>query len=323
MISRRECLGAFGVGLASGRVRVAFLGDSHPHAAAKVKLVRESARLELAGIAGRDLSRAELLRDSSIRAVLVESDTPDHARDAIEALQAGKHVAVEKPPAVNLEDLRKMVRLAVDRHLTLQVGYMWRSHPAMQAAIEAARCGWLGDIYMVRANMNTLLGAEERKQWAAYPGGHMFELSCHLVDAMVRLMGKPVKITPFLRHDGAFEDCLRDNTAAVMEWPRAIGVITGSSLQPNGFAHRSLEICGTLGTALVSPIEPPVLTLELTRPAGPYKGGTQVLRMGPYQRYVKDIDALADLVEGPGMDAQAAQMELDVQDTLLRVSGML
>ena len=319
-----------GVGAGQGRIRVAFLGACHAHAAAKMKLVRESARFELVGVAEREvpdgvrrLSRDEVLRDASIRAVLVESDTPDHARDAIEALEAGKHVAVEKPPADNLDDLKKMVRVAVDRGLTLQVGYMWRYNPAMEAAIAAAHQGWLGEIYMVRANMNILLGVTERKQWAAYKGGHMFELGCHLVDAMVRLMGKPVKVTPFLRHDGGYQDSLRDNTAAVMEWPRAMGVITGSGMQPNGFAHRLFEVCGTNGTATVSPIEPPVMTLELARAAGPYKGGTQVLRMGPHDRHRQELEALANSVGGPGMEGRAAQVELAVQETLLGVSGML
>ena len=70
------------------------------------------------------------------------------------------------------------------------MGYQWRYHPAMQAAIEAARKGWLGRVYSFRATIDKPIPPQERLELAAFRGGMMFELGCHLIDRAVDLLGK-------------------------------------------------------------------------------------------------------------------------------------
>lgn len=135
---------------------------------------------------------------------------------------------------------------------------MWRYNPAASRAIEAAQKGWLGEIYLVHATMNTLLAADRRAEWGKFRGGQMFEQGSHLMDLMVRLMGRPSKVTPYLRKQG--NDALADNTVAVLEWPRALGIVAAATLQPSSSSYRRFEILGTGGTALVQPLEPPAFT---------------------------------------------------------------
>ncbi|MFB3827842.1 MAG: Gfo/Idh/MocA family protein [Bryobacteraceae bacterium] len=314
---------------------IGFLGVSHAHGAAKLETVRANPEWRLVGVSEPGaklaeslrargialLSREELLRHPEIRAIAVESPVRDHAADGLAVLEAGKHLHLEKAPAADMAGFRKIVDAARRRKLLVQVGYMWRYHPAIARAIEAARQGWLGRVYMVRACIGNLLEPARRQELAEFPGGVMFELGGHVIDAVTRMMGKPLKVTPFLRTDGG-QDQLRDNTAAVLEWPRAIGLIHGATLQPNSFRYRALEVHGAGGCAIVNPIEPPVLTMDLAKPAGPYRPGVQKIEVPAYRRYVDDFVELAAAVRGETALRVTLEEDLAVHETLLRSSGM-
>jgi predicted dehydrogenase len=269
------------------------------------------------------LSRSQILESPRVQVIAVESEVEAHGELGLAALEAGKHVHLEKPPAENLADLRKMVEIARRKKLLLQMGYMWRHHPGMHAIFEAVRRGWLGDVYMIRGQMNTLIEAKSRVDWARFRGGQMFEQGCHLIDAIVRLMGRPAKVTPFLRHDGNFEDSLADNTVAVFEWARCVAVITHSVLQPNAGQHRMFEVMSSNGTATLKPIEgPPTLVFDLARPAGPYAKGRQEVKLPPYSRYVGDMEELARCFRSGSPLSVTLEQELDVQEALLNASRM-
>ncbi len=316
------------------RIRIAFLGASHAHAAAKLDVVRANPALELAGIVEADpalraryeksgvrlLTREQALGDPAIRVIAVESDVKDHAADARAALEAGKHLHLEKPPAADMKGCREIFSLAARRRLLVQLGYMWRYHPGINAALDAARKGWLGDVFMVRGAIGTLIPPAQRVELARYRGGQMFELGCHLIDPMVRLLGRPVKITPVLQKLG--KDGLVDNAAAVFEFPRALGTVTTSSVHGSANRHRAFEIFGTNGNAVLRPIEPAALHVDLVKPAGPYKAGIQAVELAPFSRYVADFTDLAEAVRAGRALSVTAEEELRVQEALLGASAM-
>jgi hypothetical protein len=57
---------------------------------------------------------------------------------------------------------------------------MWRYNAGMIKAVEASRSGWLGSVYLVRGSIGNQLAPEQRREWAEFPGGTMFELGVHL-----------------------------------------------------------------------------------------------------------------------------------------------
>lgn len=318
----------------SRRLRAGFLGGAHSHAPAKWRLVRESPEYELVGLAEESAAvRAEYATQGaaffqpdellkSCEVIFVESAVADHARHALMALRAGRHVHVEKPPADNLRQVEEMVRLAREKQLALQVGYMWRYHPGFAAIFEAVRQGWLGQVYLVRGMIGNQLGSERRPEWAAFAGGGLFELGSHLVDALVRLLGEPRAVTPFLRKHGDFADDLKDNNVVVFEFPKATGLILNATLQPNAGPQREFEVFGTNGRATLRPIEPPTLEIELAQAAGPYPAGLNRVPMPAYDRYVGDLAELAAVVRGERQLAVTLEEELRVQRALLRASNM-
>ncbi|MGC4050797.1 MAG: Gfo/Idh/MocA family oxidoreductase [Paludibaculum sp.] len=318
------------------KINIAFLGAAHSHAEGKIAVVRANPAYSLAGIVEEDpkfraryeaaglplLTREKALSDPSIEVIAVESEVKRHAKDGFAALNAGKHVHLEKPPADNMAETRTVIETARRKQRLLQLGYMWRHHPGMNLMLDAARQGWLGEIYLVKGMMNTLITAEQRPEWNLFPGGQMFEQGCHLLDPIVRLLGRPVKISSVLKTSGDFKDTLKDNAVAVLEYSRAVAVITTAVLQPSANPYRCLEIFGSNGTAVLRPIEQPVLEIDLAKPAGPYKAGRQKVDLAPFRRYEGDFAELARCVTEHKPLSVTLEQEFLLQQVLLEASHM-
>ena len=267
------------------------------------------------------MSQDEVLSQSEV--IAVESVVRDHARYARMALRrrqarASGKAAVARTSTISGRSSNWRSRSG----LCLQGGYQYRHSPAFNAVIEAAREGWLGDVYMVRATMNNQLAVERRAEWGEYTGGVMYELGSHMVDAVVRLLGKPDKVTPFLYTHGSHGDSFKDNTLAVLEYPRAIATISCATFQPASGAYRALEVLGTGGTATIRPIEPPTLALDLARAAGPYQAGMNSKDWPNWERFAGDFVELAAAVRGQRQLSVTPEQELAIHETLLPASGM-
>ncbi len=317
-------------------VSIGFFGASHSHGGGKIRVASNSPEFEIAGLWDDDSEiRAkyesqgirisdpdELLGDPAIEAIAVEGPVADHSRDGLRVVESGKHLHLEKPPALDVESLRTILKAASHKGLVVQQGYMWRYHPGINRMLEAARKGWLGDIHLVQAAMHKTLSDDARPEWAQFRGGQMFELGPHVIDPLVRLLGRPNRVTPYLKKHGEFDDTLADNTIAVFEYSGALGLVTGAALAANGSRYRSFEIHGTRGVATLRPIESPRLVLDLVRPAGPYPKGTHEVELPPYERYVDDMAALAAAVRGEKPLHVSFHEDIIVQEALIKASGM-
>jgi len=78
------------------------------------------------------------------------------------------------------------------------MGYMFRHNPAFQFCFQAVRKGWLDEVFELDGVISKTIDTEQRKKLSPYPGS-IFELGCHLIDAMVKVLGKPDRVTGFSR----------------------------------------------------------------------------------------------------------------------------
>ena len=74
----------------------------------------------------------ELLADDAVDAVVVATPVPTHFELARRALSAGKHVFVEKPPAMRGAEMEELVALAQERELVLMPGHLLLYHPGVR-----------------------------------------------------------------------------------------------------------------------------------------------------------------------------------------------
>ncbi len=322
-------------------IRCGMLGIDHAHAMGKFEVLKQSAEYELVGVCEPDdavrarwaqdarlegvrwLTQDELLGGDSVAMVAVESDVPHLLAYGQAAISARKHIHLDKPAGTSLATFRALLDAAERRDLIVQMGYMFRYNTGFDLVRQAIGEGWLGDVYAIHGSMCTGIGPEARRQLAFHPGGMMLELGCHLLDMIVLLLGPPSRVTSFLRHDATeADDSLNDNTLAVFEWDSAIATIETSAMEPDAFPKRRFKVCGTAGTLVLEPLEPPSVLLCLREPAHGFQAGWQPVPVDDVPRYVRDLEDLARCIRGDATFAYPKSHDFEVQAALLQASGV-
>ena len=119
---------------------------------------------------------------SDVAAVAIATAVPTHYALAKQALEAGKHVFVEKPPAMRAAEIDELVALATDRNLVLMPGHLLLYHPAVRKLKELIDAGELGDVLCVYGNRQNLgiVRMDENALWSL--GVHDLSIILYLLD---------------------------------------------------------------------------------------------------------------------------------------------
>jgi predicted dehydrogenase len=128
----------------------------------------------------------QLLKDREIEAIVVATPVPTHFELARRALEAGKHVFVEKPIAMKVDEAEKMVELARQVGKKLMVGHLLLYHAAirkLKSLIEAGELGEILSVYAQRLNLGTIRSAENAL-WSLAP--HDISVILHLISSPPR-----------------------------------------------------------------------------------------------------------------------------------------
>lgn len=172
--------------------------------------------------ADRDLKTydtlAAMVADRSIDAVLVSTPTSMHFEHAMLALEAGKHVMIEKPMALDLDEARKLVEEARSRKKVLSVFHNRRWDIDYLTVREAVKSGAFGKLINVESRLGqyaSCVGPAAREyhpSWrneAAFGGGGLYDWGSHFVDQLWRLLwpAKPVRVFAQLRGNVWTQDC--------------------------------------------------------------------------------------------------------------------
>ena len=175
---------------------------------------------------------------------------------------------------------------------------------------------------MVRGTMNSDRGPEERAKESKYRGGGLFELSGHVIDRTVELLGRPKKVQSWLRHDTSYPDHLADNNLTVFEYDKTLAIISQAARMPGAGEHRSFEVLGTDGSVMVYPEStPPKMRVHMRKAQGPYKAGWQDIVLPPQPRFIADFKELARALKSGQPLKHSYDHELLLHETLLRASG--
>jgi predicted dehydrogenase len=251
----------------------------------------------------------------------VETRVEDLLDTAEACVAAGKHVHIDKPAGTSLPQFKRILASAEKQKLLVQMGYMYRYNPAVVLLREFLKNGWLGEVFEVHTVMSKVVAPDERKRLARFRGGMMFELGCHVLDLVIGILGKPTETASFHKHTSRLDDTLLDNTLAVLTYPRATATVKSTALEVEGGSRRHLVVCGSEGTFHIQPLDKPSARVSLAKARDKYKKGTQDITFPKYTRYVDDAKDMARILRGEKASDFSYQHDLDVQETLLKVSG--
>jgi predicted dehydrogenase len=125
----------------------------------------------------------DLLNDPELDAVVIATHVPSHPVLATKALEAGKHVFVEKPLAQSVAEAEQVVAAAERAGRVLMVGHLLEYHPGVERLKQIADSGELGDMHYIYSNRLNLgqLRADENALWS---------LGAHDVSVVLRLVGE-------------------------------------------------------------------------------------------------------------------------------------
>lgn len=144
-----------------------------------------------------------VLKDSEIDAVSICTPTCTHEYIASRALEAGKHVLVEKPMTDTTSEARQLINSAKDQGVNLMVGFVERFNPAVRETKRLVDNGEIGEIILASAKRVT------RRPERVGDIGVVKDLGIHDIDVVNYLMEKtPEKVyahTGSIKH--SYEDC--------------------------------------------------------------------------------------------------------------------
>ncbi|MEX0818740.1 MAG: Gfo/Idh/MocA family oxidoreductase, partial [Pirellulaceae bacterium] len=316
------------------KIKVGQVGTKHAHASGKMAAMRKFNDLyEVVGIVEPDerrrqqlqdsatyrdlkwMSEEELLNTSGLQAVAVETEVRQLLPAAERCVAAGMHIHLDKPAGESLSHFKRILDDATRQGRVVQMGYMFRYNPAFQLAFRAASEGWFGHIFEVHTVMSKKVGEGARRELAEYAGGSMFELGCHVIDAAVKVLGRPTNVAAFNRRTFAERDSLLDNCLAVLEYPQATATVRSALVEYDGGRRRQFVVCGDQGSIDIKPLEPPRATLALDTTHGEYAEGTREVTLQPLGgRYDGDFMDLAKIIRGEKQHDFPPEHDLAVQE---------
>jgi predicted dehydrogenase len=284
----------------NGRLQVGFIGVGARVQSGVLQSVMAVPGVEVVGVCDAYKGRVEraisrtsgrardygdwkaLVADKSIDAVIVATPDHWHRTQVIEALRAGKHVYVEKPMTLTIDEGPPMIAAARESGRVLQVGSQGMSSKTEEAARDIVRSGKLGKVTMIRAtyNRNTRSGAwlypippdanERTVDWAAflgpapkrpfslerffrwrcywdYSGGIATDLFVHLLTSIHFVMDAkmPARVTSMGQnylHKDTHE--VPDTINAVLEYPEGFVVNLSSTFNNEASAESGFEVLG-------------------------------------------------------------------------------
>jgi predicted dehydrogenase len=201
-----------------------------------------------------------MLADPAIDIVTIGTPSGAHFDPAIAAIEAGKHVIIEKPLEVTTERIDQMVAASKAKGVTLAAVLNRRFHPGMDAFKNAANNGRFGKLTSASAYIKWYRdqayydSAGWRGTWALDGGGALMNQSIHTVDALLYLAG-PVKSVQANTACLAHTDIeVEDIAVAIVEFENgARGIIEGSTCtwSRNGHPAR-VQLAGTEGSVFLA-----------------------------------------------------------------------
>ena len=141
-------------------------------------------------------------------------------------MEAGKHVLCEKPIALSVEDVRKLMAVRDRTGMMIGEAFMVRSHPQWLKARELVQKGSLGQVKSIQGFFSYYNSDENNiRNVAEYGGGGLWDIGCYPVNTSRFIFGEePVKVLALTELDPAFKvDRL---ASAILQFPSGQAVFS-------------------------------------------------------------------------------------------------
>jgi predicted dehydrogenase len=242
-----------------------------------IPAIREAERAELVAVASRSQKSAQayavkwgiprthggyqaLLDDPEIDAVYISLPNSLHAEWAVRAAQAGKHVLCEKPLAITVDEVDRIIAAAEANGVVAMEAVMYLYHPLLHKARELVREGAVGQVKLVRGAFSFSLDRPRDVRWnPELGGGSLWDVGSYPVSFIRWIAGEPDQVFGWSTLSASVpkRSGVDEAFAGLLHFENGVlGVFDSSFRQP----FRVLaEVVGTTGTLTVErpfPVQP-------------------------------------------------------------------
>ena len=184
-----------------GQKRARALAGARLVACADLKRDRAEALARTAPGAVATVDWRAAVEHPNVEVVVVATTNDMLAEISRAAVEAGRHVIVEKPAARSVAEIDSVVAVARTHGRLVRVGFNHRYHPALQKAHELVAAGELGDLMFVRGRYGHGARTGYDKEWRADPtlsgGGELIDQGVHLIDLSRWFLGDFTTVSGF------------------------------------------------------------------------------------------------------------------------------
>ncbi len=302
--------------------------------------IQKADRCRVVAIASRDAARATevaraagiptahssyeaLLADPSVDAVYLPLPNHLHARWAIAAARAGKHVLCEKPLALTSADAERMVAVAEAAGVRLMEAFMYRLHPSWVAVRDLVESGRIGRLVAVQSWFSYFNDDPANiRNVREFGGGALYDVGCYCVNLSRMLFGsEPTRVeASMLRDPASGVDVV---TSGLLEFPDGSATFTCSIRAED---DQRVHIYGTEGRISIEipfniPPDRPSRVYLTHGGAPPVNPATQTFTFDTADPYSVEASAFATAILDGGptpVPPQDAVANLRVVERLLR-----
>lgn len=337
------------------KIRIAQIGVTHEHAPAVINTLKLREDLfEITGVVDdTEMSKDtpnmrgslnpqfyggipvktldEVLNDPTLEAVAIETANFMLTPTAIRFMEKGIPVYMDKPGDPDLALYKKLLAGCKEKKLPFQIGYMFRINPGLEFARKAIQNKLIGDLTYMELDMNHSYGGEEYQEYLRkLPGGIMFNLGCHPIDFVVRTLGAPKKVTPFLGSVTGYDKDVQNLCMAVLEYEHSyVNIRATSKLPINPITGGRIMIAeGTNGSMYITTLErlgagkEIIMELYLQEGRGDLPAGHHTMRFpAPRDRHEKQLEEFALTIRGEAEESVTREQDLLTHEVILAASG--
>jgi D-xylose 1-dehydrogenase (NADP+, D-xylono-1,5-lactone-forming) len=273
----------------------------------------ESSEVGVIGVASRDEERARsyanehglersygsyeaLLADPEIEAVYVSLPNSLHVEWTLRALDAGKHVLVEKPFSKHPDQVEEAFDRAEAAGLVLSEGFMWRHHPQARRLTELIDSGVAGRVRVVRTafafDLATERGTGDTRFDPALDGGALMDVGCYCISGLRLVAGEPERATGEQVLGPSGVDVVFTGALAFADG--VVGHFDCGFIVPR---RAALEVVGEEATILVpDPFTPRIPGIEVLRPGDE----PEKIAIEPANSYRLELEDVSAAIRGEG-----------------------
>ena len=197
-----------------------------------------------------------ILAQDEIEAVYIASPVFFHKEQAIAAAKAKKHILLEKPVALTVEDAEEIKKACIENGVKISIGFLMRFHGYHQRIKEIIAEGKIGEIVSMRGQFTCwypdIEGAWRQKK-ALSGGGALVDMGIHVIDLLHYLSGLKTKEVVAFNQTQTFGYEVDDSSAVIMKMENGSTAFVDSNFNiPDAASVAKLEIYGTKGSIVAS-----------------------------------------------------------------------